>query len=229
MNVNIKNERVERLLDEVAALTGETRTEAIRRSVPRRCSRPLSASRRVSTTTRAGCSRDFSRKVGSRCCMSRNRTSVSRWTPGCATARGATRRHSTSATACRMRWRLWLASRCSVLMTIFRRPTACSHERRHIGRCRSLVGRADDGDRERHVPPAVCDVGVLSVDSRFPDGTRHPGAFRVPPTKRSMTDATAGINAIRPMPVSHNSLRPMADPTIRRVWLGQVPSVFPRL
>ena len=34
--VNIKNERVERLLDEVAALTGETKTEAIRRSLEER-------------------------------------------------------------------------------------------------------------------------------------------------------------------------------------------------
>ena len=36
MAVNIKNERVERLLDEVAALTGETKTEAIRRSLEER-------------------------------------------------------------------------------------------------------------------------------------------------------------------------------------------------
>lgn len=33
MAVNIKNERVELLLDEVAALTGETKTEAIRRAL----------------------------------------------------------------------------------------------------------------------------------------------------------------------------------------------------
>jgi antitoxin VapB len=36
MSVNIKNERVERLLDEVVALTGETKTEAIRRSLEER-------------------------------------------------------------------------------------------------------------------------------------------------------------------------------------------------
>jgi antitoxin VapB len=36
MAVNIKNERVERLLDEVAALTGESKTEAIRRSLEER-------------------------------------------------------------------------------------------------------------------------------------------------------------------------------------------------
>ena len=33
MAVNIKNARVELLLDEVAALTGETKTEAIRRAL----------------------------------------------------------------------------------------------------------------------------------------------------------------------------------------------------
>ncbi len=36
MAVNIKNERVERLLNEVAALTGETKTEAIRRALEER-------------------------------------------------------------------------------------------------------------------------------------------------------------------------------------------------
>lgn len=36
MAVNIKNERVERLLEEVAALTGETKTEAVRRSLEER-------------------------------------------------------------------------------------------------------------------------------------------------------------------------------------------------
>ena len=36
MAVNIKNERVERLLDEVASLTGETKTEAIRRALEER-------------------------------------------------------------------------------------------------------------------------------------------------------------------------------------------------
>jgi antitoxin VapB len=36
MAVNIKSGRVERLLDEVAALTGETKTEAIRRSLEER-------------------------------------------------------------------------------------------------------------------------------------------------------------------------------------------------
>lgn len=36
MAVNIKNDRVERLLDEVAALTGETKTEAIRRALEER-------------------------------------------------------------------------------------------------------------------------------------------------------------------------------------------------
>lgn len=43
MAVNIKNERVERLLDEVAALTGETKTEAIRRSLEERRDRPNGA------------------------------------------------------------------------------------------------------------------------------------------------------------------------------------------
>jgi antitoxin VapB len=41
MPVNIKNERVERLLDEVAALTGETKTEAIRRALEERRERLL--------------------------------------------------------------------------------------------------------------------------------------------------------------------------------------------
>lgn len=36
MAVNIKNERVERLLDEVSALTGESKTEAIRRALEER-------------------------------------------------------------------------------------------------------------------------------------------------------------------------------------------------
>ena len=36
MAINIKNERVERLLNEVAALTGETKTEAIRRALEER-------------------------------------------------------------------------------------------------------------------------------------------------------------------------------------------------
>lgn len=36
MAVNIKNERVERLLEEVAALTGESKTEAIRRALEER-------------------------------------------------------------------------------------------------------------------------------------------------------------------------------------------------
>ncbi len=36
MAVNIKNERVERLLDEVAAMTGESKTEAIRRALEER-------------------------------------------------------------------------------------------------------------------------------------------------------------------------------------------------
>ena len=36
MAVNIKNERVERLLNEVAALAGETKTEAIRRALEER-------------------------------------------------------------------------------------------------------------------------------------------------------------------------------------------------
>jgi len=36
MAVNIKNERVERLIAEVAALTGETKTEAIRRALEER-------------------------------------------------------------------------------------------------------------------------------------------------------------------------------------------------
>ena len=36
MAVNIKNERVERLLDEVAAMTGESKTEAVRRALEER-------------------------------------------------------------------------------------------------------------------------------------------------------------------------------------------------
>ena len=36
MAVNIKNERVERLITEVAGLTGETKTEAIRRALEER-------------------------------------------------------------------------------------------------------------------------------------------------------------------------------------------------
>ena len=36
MAINIKNERVERLLDEVAAMTGETKTEAVRRALEER-------------------------------------------------------------------------------------------------------------------------------------------------------------------------------------------------
>lgn len=36
MAINIKNERVERLLDEVSGLTGETKTEAIRRALEER-------------------------------------------------------------------------------------------------------------------------------------------------------------------------------------------------
>jgi len=36
MAVNIKNARVEQLLDEVAALTGESKTEAIRRALEER-------------------------------------------------------------------------------------------------------------------------------------------------------------------------------------------------
>lgn len=36
MSVNIKNERVERLLDEVTALTGESKIEAVRRSLEER-------------------------------------------------------------------------------------------------------------------------------------------------------------------------------------------------
>ena len=36
MAVNIKNERVERLLNEVAALAGETKSEAIRRALEER-------------------------------------------------------------------------------------------------------------------------------------------------------------------------------------------------
>jgi len=42
--VNIKNERVERLLDEVAALTGETKTEAVRRSLEERRDRLVRSS-----------------------------------------------------------------------------------------------------------------------------------------------------------------------------------------
>jgi antitoxin VapB len=49
MSVNIKNERVERLLDEVAALTGESKTEAVRRALEDRRDRlirhPSEASR----------------------------------------------------------------------------------------------------------------------------------------------------------------------------------------
>ncbi|MCC7054875.1 MAG: type II toxin-antitoxin system VapB family antitoxin [Gemmatimonadaceae bacterium] len=36
MAVNIKNDRVERLLEQVAAMTGETKTEAIRRALEER-------------------------------------------------------------------------------------------------------------------------------------------------------------------------------------------------
>ncbi len=36
MSVNIKNERVELLLDEVTALTGESKTEAVRRALEER-------------------------------------------------------------------------------------------------------------------------------------------------------------------------------------------------
>ena len=36
MSINIKNERVERLLDEVAAMTGEGKTEAIGRALEER-------------------------------------------------------------------------------------------------------------------------------------------------------------------------------------------------
>ncbi len=36
MAISIKNDRVERLLEEVAALTGESKTEAIRRSLEER-------------------------------------------------------------------------------------------------------------------------------------------------------------------------------------------------
>ena len=36
MAVNIKNDRVERLIDEVAAMTGETKTEAVRRALEER-------------------------------------------------------------------------------------------------------------------------------------------------------------------------------------------------
>ena len=36
MAVNIKNDRVERLLNEVAALTGESKTEAVRRALEER-------------------------------------------------------------------------------------------------------------------------------------------------------------------------------------------------
>lgn len=36
MSVNIKNQRVEQLLEEVTALTGESKTEAVRRSLEER-------------------------------------------------------------------------------------------------------------------------------------------------------------------------------------------------
>ena len=44
MAVNIKSERVERLLDEVAALTGETKTEAVRRALEERREQLIHAS-----------------------------------------------------------------------------------------------------------------------------------------------------------------------------------------
>jgi len=45
MALNIKSERVERLLDDVAAMTGETKTEAVRRALEERRERLLQARR----------------------------------------------------------------------------------------------------------------------------------------------------------------------------------------
>jgi antitoxin VapB len=50
--VNIKNERVERLLDEVAALTGESKTEAVRRSLEERRDRLASRAGEVNPAER---------------------------------------------------------------------------------------------------------------------------------------------------------------------------------
>jgi len=50
--LNIKSERVERLLDEVAAMTGETKTEAVRRSLEERHERLLLARRYEDPTAR---------------------------------------------------------------------------------------------------------------------------------------------------------------------------------
>ena len=36
MAINIKNERVERLIDEITAITGDTKTEAVRRALEER-------------------------------------------------------------------------------------------------------------------------------------------------------------------------------------------------
>lgn len=52
MAVNIKNEQVERLLNEVAALTGETKTEAIRRSLEERRDRLVRSSAELNPADR---------------------------------------------------------------------------------------------------------------------------------------------------------------------------------
>ena len=52
MAVNIKSERVERLLDDVTAMTGETKTEAVRRSLEERHERLLMARRHEDPTAR---------------------------------------------------------------------------------------------------------------------------------------------------------------------------------
>ena len=45
MALNIKSERVERLLDDVAAMTGETKTEAVRRALEERRERLMQSRR----------------------------------------------------------------------------------------------------------------------------------------------------------------------------------------
>ena len=60
MALNIKNDEVERLAADVARLTGESKTEAIRRALEERRGRLKSASR---STRRAGVLRFLEKKV----------------------------------------------------------------------------------------------------------------------------------------------------------------------
>ncbi len=53
MALNIKNAEVERLVDEVAAITGETKTEAVRRALEERAQRLSLRSRRPRTLEEA--------------------------------------------------------------------------------------------------------------------------------------------------------------------------------